>query len=317
MPGPAPLPSYAVVSPVRDEAEHLHRTAESLIAQTHPPQAWVVVDDGSTDGTREIAAGYAAEHPWITVVDSDASHERARGGPIVRAFNRGLRELRDRPEVVVKLDGDLFLPAHYFAWVARVFADDARAGVVGGVALVPDEQGGWRPQPRRQEGVEGVAKAYRRACLDDIGGLPDTMGWDGIDEFSARARGWNIRVLTELHLLHYRRRGARQSWWSARWEEGQANHFMGYRWDFFLVRAAYRGLVEHPPLLGGAVTAAAFAWSALRRRAQTPDRAARELMRREQGRRLRALLGRGSGVERPAALPGGGPAYTETGRARP
>lgn len=313
----AALPSYAVVSPVRDEAEHFRRTAESLVAQTHRPVAWIVVDDGSTDDTRKIAAAYAVENDWIKVVEASERHERARGGPIVRAFNRGLQEVPAGTEIVVKLDGDLFLPAHYFAWVARVFADDPRAGVAGGIALVPDGAGGWRPQPRRQEGVEGVAKAYRVACLDDIGGLPDTMGWDGIDEFSARARGWNVRVLTELHILHYRRRGARQPWWSARWEEGRANYFMGYRWDFFAVRAAYRMLVEHPPLLGGMVTGLAFAWCAVRSTPRTPDRSARELLRSEQRRRLRGLLTRGGAVaERPQPLEGGGPAYTMTGRLR-
>src|SRR5581483_6629803 len=50
-----PLPSYAVVSPVRDEARDLACTAACLVDQTHRPQRWVVVDDGSTDDTRAIA----------------------------------------------------------------------------------------------------------------------------------------------------------------------------------------------------------------------------------------------------------------------
>ena len=33
-----PLPSYVVISPVKDEAEHLLRTAASLQAQDHPPR---------------------------------------------------------------------------------------------------------------------------------------------------------------------------------------------------------------------------------------------------------------------------------------
>ena len=45
-------------------------------------------------------------------------------------------------------------------------------------------------------------KAYRRACLDEIGGLQASMGWDGIDEYSARARGWTSHPLTELVVLH-------------------------------------------------------------------------------------------------------------------
>ena len=44
------------------------------------------------------------------------------------------------------------------------------------------------------------------------------MGWDGIDEMAARARGWQVVVATELQILHFNVRGSRQKWWLARWE---------------------------------------------------------------------------------------------------
>ena len=47
--------SYALVTPARDEAEHLPRLARSVAAQTVPPDVWVIVDDESADGTRAVA----------------------------------------------------------------------------------------------------------------------------------------------------------------------------------------------------------------------------------------------------------------------
>src|SRR4051794_14369502 len=182
MPGVAPLPTYSIVSPVRDEAEHLARTAEALVAQTHRPLQWVIVDDGSTDGTPDIAARYAAQHDWIGLVSAPGEHERARGAPIVRAFNHGRAQLTTPPEVLVKLDGDIDLPADYFASVCRTFADDPSAGIAGGVAYVPGPDG-WELDNVNLATLRGVAKAYRVACLDAIGGLPESMGWDGIDEY--------------------------------------------------------------------------------------------------------------------------------------
>ncbi|HVL96437.1 MAG TPA: glycosyltransferase family A protein [Solirubrobacteraceae bacterium] len=307
---PPAHPTYGVVTPVRDEEEHFARLARSLIAQTHPPQQWVVVDDGSRDRTREIAESFAAEHEWITVIGSGSSHERARGGPIVRAFETGRAQLRAQPEFVVKLDGDLYLPPHYFAWVAETFARDPRAGIVGGVAYVHD--GARWVQDGAADNVNGVAKAYRSACLEDIGGLPASMGWDGIDEYAARARGWNIHVLGELMILHYKRRGSKQAWYAARWEEGRGNHYMGYLWSWLLVRAAYRMLVERPPVLGGLALFAGFVVARVTRRPQVPDAAAREELRREQRARLRALA-RGGRVARGSPLPGGGPAFWSDG----
>jgi biofilm PGA synthesis N-glycosyltransferase PgaC len=311
MPGVSSLPTYAVVSPVRDEAEHLARTAEALLGQTHRPAAWVIVDDGSSDDTPAIAARYAAAHDWIEVVSAEDRHERARGAPIVRAFNRGRRALTVEPDVLVKLDGDVYLPPHYFDWVCHVFARDPRAGIVGGVTYVPSADGRWQRDSVNLDTLRGVAKAYRVACLDDIGGLPESMGWDGIDEFAARARGWHVHVLTELSILHYRPRGARQRWWKARWEEGRANHYMGYRPAFLAVRAVKQMLVQSPPLLGGLVLATGFAWSSLTRRPRHADAKAVELLRADQSRRLR-LLARGRTRSDAAPLPGGGPAYSAT-----
>lgn len=308
---PAVLPSYAVITPVRDEAEHLRRTAHSLLAQTHRPTQWIVVDDGSTDGTREIAQAYASEHEWITVVASGIRHRRGRGAPIVNAFETGRRMLRGRPDVTVKLDGDLFFPSHYFEWVAATFARVPRAGIVGGVVLIPQGDR-WRLDGKSTHNVNGVAKAYRTDCLEDIGGLRPSMGWDGIDEYGARARGWEVHVLGELQILHYRPRGSRQPWHQARWEEGLGNHYMGYRASFLLVRAIYRMIVEPPPLLGGAVLAAGYLYGRLRGSEQIDDPGARALLRQEQQMRLRALLsGRREVPLR--GLPGGGPAFWMTG----
>lgn len=215
------LSSYAVISPVKDEARHFRRTAEALVAQTHRPLQWVVVDDGSTDGTFDLASSYAAKHDWITVMRSRTSGRRERGAPIVRAFNQGLASLRTRPDIVVKLDGDLFFPSHYFAWVAAAFEVDTRAGVVGGIVFV-NQGGEWVYDRVSRRTVHGAIKAYRYDCLDDIGGLHESMGWDGIDEFGARARDWNVHVLSELDVLHYKMRGSAQPWLRARWEEGRA-----------------------------------------------------------------------------------------------
>jgi glycosyltransferase involved in cell wall biosynthesis len=312
---PGALPTYAVVTPVRDEADHLARTAESLISQAHRPQQWVIVDDGSTDGTREIAERYSSEHDWIDVIDSGAAHERARGAPIVRAFERGMESLRAPADVVVKLDGDLFLPPHYFEWVAATFARDPRAGIVGGVALIP-EDGRWVPDRGKLLNVNGVAKAYRLACLEDIGGLRASMGWDGIDEYGARARGWNVHVLTELTILHYKPRGSKQKPLHARWEEGRGNAYMGYLPSWLLVRAAYRSLVEKPRLLGGLTLLAGYVWARVRRVPQIDDAAARAELRAEQRTRLAGLL-RGRMALAPEQAEDARPAYWATGARQP
>jgi hopene-associated glycosyltransferase HpnB len=63
----APAPSVAVVVPARDEAGSIGRCLRSLLAQTYDgPYRVILVDDGSQDGTAEIAAGFP--DPRLTVI---------------------------------------------------------------------------------------------------------------------------------------------------------------------------------------------------------------------------------------------------------
>ena len=59
---------YVIVTPARDEAAHIQHTIDALSAQTVRPAQWIIVDDGSRDGTGEIVDRAASLHDWITVV---------------------------------------------------------------------------------------------------------------------------------------------------------------------------------------------------------------------------------------------------------
>ena len=55
---------YVLVTPARNEQAFIEKTIESMIQQTLLPLKWVIVDDGSTDNTREIVGRYLAQNPW-------------------------------------------------------------------------------------------------------------------------------------------------------------------------------------------------------------------------------------------------------------
>ena len=84
---------------------------------------------------------------------------------------------------------------------------------------------------------------------------------------------------------------------------------MGYRVRAVVLRAGYRMLVEHPPVLGGMVLAAGYCWHGLIRAPQAEPIARRQL-REEQRGMLLERLGRGGHSTPP--LHGGGPAYWMT-----
>ncbi|HEY4952011.1 MAG TPA: glycosyltransferase, partial [Verrucomicrobiae bacterium] len=56
---------YVLITPAHNEEAFIAQTLDSVTAQTQLPERWVIVDDGSTDRTAEIVAGYAQNFSWI------------------------------------------------------------------------------------------------------------------------------------------------------------------------------------------------------------------------------------------------------------
>jgi len=57
--------SFVLVTPARNEEAFIESTIRSVVAQTIRPTKWIIVSDGSTDGTDEIVKRYTHDHPWI------------------------------------------------------------------------------------------------------------------------------------------------------------------------------------------------------------------------------------------------------------
>jgi hypothetical protein len=156
--------------------------------------------------------------------------------------------------------------------------------------LVPGRGGhGWEPERIGSHTVHGAIKAYRVRTLEECGGLRPSMGWDGIDEYAAKARRWKVIPLPELPVRHHARRGSKQHWWRARLEEGRGAHYMGYLPSFAVARSGYRMLVERPPVLGGLALLAGWATASMRGAPRVDDPHAVAALRREQRARLRRL----------------------------
>jgi len=285
--------SYAVVTPVRNEAHNLRRLADALAAQTQQPLAWLIVDTGSTDDTKEIARELGVEHAWIRLLELEPEPGLARGGPISRAFQTGFAMLGAEAEVVVKLDADLSFEPDYFERLTGEFATDPRLGMASGTCFELDG-GGWRERHVTGTTVWGASRAYRRACLVDVLPLEERMGWDGVDEFRANARGWSTRTIRTLPFKHHRREGERDGARSrARRAQGRAARYIGYRFWYLTARALWHARREP--------AAVAMIWgyleAAVRREPQASDAEARAYLRRQQSlhrlpRRAREAAGR-------------------------
>lgn len=281
------VPTMVIVTPVRDEAGYIGHTLDSVERQTCRPAQWVIVDDGSTDGTGAMLDAYAARHPWVHVLHRDNRGFRSNGGGVMDAFYAGYNRVDAHAwDFLVKLDGDLSFEPDYLEQCLEHFAHDAKLGIGGGtICSVVDgalevESSGDPPFH-----VRGATKIYRRDCWDQIAPLIKAPGWDTLDEVRANFFGWKTRTFAELRVVQHKPTGSADGSWANAFKNGKANYLTGYHPAFMFAKCARRAF-RAPFLVGAAGLAAGFLSGYLERLPPLADVETIRFLRREQIRRL-------------------------------
>jgi poly-beta-1,6-N-acetyl-D-glucosamine synthase len=283
---------YVVITPAHNEERFIEKTIFSMIAQTVRPLKWIIVNDGSTDRTSEIVGKYLSQYEFIELLTVERGTERSFGNK-ARAFNLGAQHLKGvNYEFIGNLDADMVLEPDYYSNMFRIFSEDRKLGVCGGIVyttagntLVTMDQ--------TLNSVGGAIQLFRRECFADIGAGYMPLPYGGIDaaaEITAKMKGWSVRKSLENKVYEQRQTGtAISSPLTACYRLGCRFHSLGYSLAFFGLRCLYR--IGDPPLvIGGCATFLGFVSSMIKRRPVVLTDEVVEHWRREQRGRLYAAI---------------------------
>jgi poly-beta-1,6-N-acetyl-D-glucosamine synthase len=247
---------YVLISPCRDEIKYIRVTLDSVLNQTIRPALWVIVDDGSTDGTQDVLADYASRFSFIKIITRTNRGDRLLGKGVIDTFNDGLKTVDlSQFDYVCKFDVDLDLPVHYFEGLIRAMEDDERLGACSGKPYFKDEASGqFIPEPCGDEHAVGMCKFYRVEAFEQMGGFVNELMWDGIDTHRSRMKGWKAASFNypALKFTHLRPMGSsHKSMWRGRVRHGWGQWFMGTHPVYLLVSAMWR--MDKKPVIVGSI----------------------------------------------------------------
>jgi glycosyltransferase involved in cell wall biosynthesis len=290
--------SYTLITPARNEAQYIELTLRSMVAQTIKPLKWVIVSDGSTDGTDELVGKYAVDNPWIELIRMPERQERHFAGK-VHAFNAGYERIKDLNFAIVgNLDADVSFEPDHFEFLIRKMVENPQLGLAG----TPFREGSHQYDYRftNVENVWGGCQLFRRECFESIGGYRPLKGGciDHVAVLSARMKGWQTRTFTEKICIHHRRMGtALQGALKAKFKFGAKDYSVGNHplWELF--RTVYQ-MTQRPFVIGGLALGSGYAWSLVRGAEVAVPAELASFVRREQMERLnshwRRMIGRDS-----------------------
>lgn len=158
--------NVSIIIPIYNMEQFLARCLDSVVAQGVSPHEVIMVNDGSTDGSREIALRYVAEYPYMRYI------EQPNGGVSV-ARNTGMKEATG--EYITFCDPDDYYEPHFMSEltsvVERCKADLYRFGFreIGReeMFMTPPEKKRWSGAVTRYSGEE-----YLQGKVMDGGMMP-------------------------------------------------------------------------------------------------------------------------------------------------
>lgn len=282
-----------VIVPFLNEEQHLPLFLASVSAQTRPPDVLVLVDDGSTDRSWAIARDFAACHSYARALrrpPRPVARDRLASASEWGAWQWALEQAHAAGDVLVKLDADLRLPPLFFEIMERRFLSDSLLGVAGTHLSTVGDDGVPKREYNVDNHVRGPTKFYRAECYQDISPVPQILGWDTIDEVTARMRGWRTASVAVPggDPVHMRTTGTYDGRLRGFRRHGVAAYGYGAH-PLHVLLGGVRRSMQRPYLLGGASYVAGWvgAWF---RRAPRAAPQVRAFVRGEELQQLRRRI---------------------------
>jgi GT2 family glycosyltransferase len=224
-------PRVSVVVCTHNGASTIRECCEGLLQLEYPNFEVLIVDDGSSDQTANLAGEYG-----FRVIKN--SH-----GGLSSARNTGLKEATG--EIVAYIDDDAYPDPGWLHYLVTTFLNTQHAGV-GGPNLAPADDGPIADcvanspgnpthvllTDEEAEHIPGCNMAFRKAALEEIGGF-DPQFWiagDDVDVcWSLRERGYSLGFNPAAVVWHHRRNSVR-AYWKQQVNYGKAEGMLEKKW---------------------------------------------------------------------------------------
>jgi len=234
---------YVILTAVRNEEAHIERLIKAVLGQTVLPVRWVVISDGSTDGTDEIVKRYAQGNRLLQLLRLERRNPRRDFGGKVCAIHRGWEEIKSLDyEFIGNLDGDVSIERDYYEGILRKFEENENLGIAGGFVYEEDRGRFESRKYNTTRDVAGAGEVFRRQCFEAIGGyVPVPVGGeDTIAAVSARMKGWEVSAFPELKIYHHKKGSDVRGALRERFRDGAAGFAVGSHPVFEILKSVRR-----------------------------------------------------------------------------
>ena len=212
---------FLIIIPTHNEEQFITSNLESLSNQDFRDFECVIVNDGSTDDTKQKIKSFIDQNinsENFKLVNLEQS-KHSPGAKVVQTFYKGLETSNlQNFDVICKFDADIIFPPNYLSELNKIYVNNPKSGMVSGLVYIKNnkdfaenifdfknENNQWKFENLSSKNhVRGPIKSYRKKCFQDMNGLKKVLGWDNIDVMLAKKNGWEVVTLKDIWVKHLR-----------------------------------------------------------------------------------------------------------------
>ncbi|GJL49516.1 MAG: hypothetical protein NPIRA01_07430 [Nitrospirales bacterium] len=224
-------PKISVVVCSYNGSRTIRDCLEALQRLDYPQYEVIVVNDGSTDNTEDIAN----EYPYRVISTTNQGLSNARNTGMYAASG----------EIIAYTDDDAYPDPHWLTYLAHMFLTTSHAAI-GGPNLPPKDDG-WIAEcvahapggpihvlldDQLAEHIPGCNMAFRKCHLQAIGGFDPQYRTAGDDVdmcWRLQEQGWTIGFHASAQVWHHRRNSIR-TYWKQQRGYGRAEALLEKKW---------------------------------------------------------------------------------------
>lgn len=240
--------THVLVTPCRDP-DLIGDLIDSVVSQTALPREWVIVLHNTCEKKYIEISNYVLQHGWISVIKVDDDSKRRRGAQIARIVNLAISNITQDWTYLSKIDADMVLEFDYFERIFSKFIENEKLGIASGACYLIEGEKRYEERVADQH-TRGGLKTYRRQCFDEIGGIREVDGWDGVDNIAANMAGWETSNYADIPVFHRRRTGSHNGSIHGCFEAGGFAYALRYFFPYLLARSIHR-MFARPYFIGG------------------------------------------------------------------
>ncbi len=253
---------YLLVTPVKNEADNLPQLFNSIIRQTIQPILWLIIDDGSCDGSEKLINNQAEKNNSIIYLRNEPK-ERDLAWHYHEILSYGFKYVIDTAKqrkiewnYIGVLDGDIFFrDNHYYEYLINKFENDDKLGICsGGTKSFNGKK--YLTAKNRESNPNGCARLILKECYYAIGEYPVIPAADSMMNKIARKKGFHTKRFEAVYAYQSRLTNAANGLVKGAIYSGHILYYLGYNIIYILLYSIKKSF--RYPYITGMITLFTF-----------------------------------------------------------